>query len=79
MVTSEFQALSDKLDKVIEKQTGMAVDIGEIKTNYAAIDRLNHECRLRDLEDRVNQWLGSKALLLWLVTTGIAVWAAVHK
>jgi hypothetical protein len=66
----------DSINKLFDKVNAMAIDISSIKTTLEADDKLCHEARLRELENTVNQWTGSKVLLLWMITTGIAIFAA---
>ncbi|HEY3425725.1 MAG TPA: hypothetical protein VGL27_13075 [Negativicutes bacterium] len=66
----------DIVRSLIEKIDSMAIDVAIIKTKISNTENMNLEERIRTLEGVVNQWTGSKVLLLWLITTGIAVFAA---
>jgi hypothetical protein len=70
--------MSDELVRILDsKLDAIAIDVAIIKTKMSNTEEMKLEERIRNLEGTVNQWTGSKVLLLWLITTGIAVFAAI--
>ncbi len=66
-------------DKIFIMMQSMQKDIATLTASKTETDKLDHERRISKLENTVSQWLGSKALFLWLITTGIAVYAAMRR
>ena len=77
MSNTEVQVLSEKMDALLEKLQQVELAIERITTKSEEAKKLNHESRIQSLEKTVAQWTGNKVMLMWLITTAIAVFAAV--
>jgi len=73
---TEVQALSEKMDAMLEKLQVLQLAVERITTKNEEVEKLNHESRIATLEKTVAQWTGNKVMLMWLITTAIAVFAA---
>ena len=76
MSNTEVQALSEKMDAMLEKLQVLQLAVERITTKNEEVEKLNHESRIATLEKTVAQWTGNKVMLMWLITTAIAVFAA---
>jgi len=74
---TEVQALSEKMDAMLEKLQVLQLAVERITTKNEEVEKLNHESRIATLEKTVAQWTGNKVMLMWLITTAIAVFAAI--
>ena len=77
MSNTEVQALSEKMDAMLEKLQVLQLAVERITTKNEEVEKLNHESRIATLEKTVAQWTGNKVMLMWLITTAIAVFAAI--
>jgi hypothetical protein len=77
------RTLVEQNSRILDKMSKMEVNIAVLAAKAEERDKLNHEKRISEIEKTINQWLGGKALFLWLfawiVTTGISVYAAVRR
>jgi len=73
---TEVQDLSAKMDAMLEKLQVLQLAVERITTKNEEVEKLNHESRIATLEKTVAQWTGNKVMLMWLITTAIAVFAA---
>jgi len=73
---TEVQALSEKMDTLLNKLQDLQLAVERITTKNEEVEKLNHESRIATLEKTVAQWTGNKVMLMWLITTAIAVFAA---
>ena len=76
MSNTEVQDLSAKMDAMLEKLQVLQLAVERITTKNEEVEKLNHESRIATLEKTVAQWTGNKVMLMWLITTAIAVFAA---
>ena len=77
MSNTEVQDLSAKMDAMLEKLQVLQLAVERITTKNEEVEKLNHESRIATLEKTVAQWTGNKVMLMWLITTAIAVFAAI--
>lgn len=61
------------IKEVKEKQTEAAVSISVVETMQKAIENLDIDGRLRNVETQLSQGKGSVSLVTWLVPTVISV------
>jgi len=73
---TEVKDLSEKMDAMLEKLQVLQLAVERITTKNEEVEKLNHESRIATLEKTVAQWTGNKVMLMWLITTAIAVFAA---
>ncbi|MBP2657166.1 MAG: hypothetical protein H6Q69_198 [Firmicutes bacterium] len=75
--SDQVQILSEKMDAMLKQLQLVELAIERLTTKGEESEKLNHESRIQALERTVAQWTGGKIMLLWLITTAIAVFAAI--
>ena len=74
-----MQDIKKDISNIKEKQEESSNDIATIKAKTEQNEKLDHETRIRNLEQLANQWLGGKMLFLWIITTALSVYAAAKQ